>query len=175
MPVRKALGIPTIFNLLGPLTNPAGAKRQIVGVYAPQFVRPVADALAMLGAVRAVVVHGTDGLDECSITSPTMIADVQHGVVTERLMSTDELGFPVAAHADLAASDLVGAAKLLVAILTGGEHGPRRHMAVANASLAIMAAGLADSVLSSIRLAEATIDSGCAAQTLERLRIASRQ
>jgi anthranilate phosphoribosyltransferase len=174
MPVRKALGIPTIFNLLGPLTNPAGAKRQIVGVYAPQFVRPVADALAMLGTVRAVVVHGTDGLDECSITSPTMIADVQDGVVTEQLLSTDQLGFPVAAHADLIASDLVGAAKLLVAILSGSERGPRRHMAVANAGLAIMAAGLADSVISGIRLAEAAIDSGGAAQTLERLRIASR-
>jgi anthranilate phosphoribosyltransferase len=175
MPVRKALGIPTIFNLLGPLTNPAGAKRQIVGVYAPQFVRPVADALAMLGAVRAVVVHGTDGLDECSITSATMIADVQHGAVTERLLTTDELGFPVAAHADLAASDLVGAAKLLVAILTGSERGPRRHMAVVNAGLAIMAAGLADNMQSGIQLAEAAIDSGGAVQTLERLRTASRQ
>ena len=175
MPVRKALGIPTIFNLLGPLTNPAGAKRQIVGVYAPQFVRPVADALAMLGAVRAVVVHGTDGLDECSITSPTMIADVQNGVVTERLLSTSELGFPVASHADLAAGDLAGAAQLLSAILTGSERGPRRHMAVANAGLAIMAAGLAENVSVGIQLAEAAIDSGSAAQTLETLRIASRQ
>jgi anthranilate phosphoribosyltransferase len=174
MPVRKALGIPTIFNLLGPLTNPAGAKRQIVGVYAPQFVRPVADALAMLGALRAVVVHGTDGLDECSITSPTMIADVQNGVVTERLLSTSELGFPVATHADLAAGDLAGAAQLLSAILTGGERGARRHMAVANAGLAIMAAGLAENVSVGIQLAEAAIDSGGAAQTLERLRIASR-
>jgi len=174
MPVRKALGIPTIFNLLGPLTNPAGAKRQIVGVYAPQFVRPVADALAMLGAVRAVVVHGTDGLDECSITSPTMIADVQNGVVTERLLTTDELGLPVALHADLTAGDLAGAAQLLTAILTGSERGARRHMAVANAGLAIMAAGLAANVSVGIQLAESVIDSGCAAQTLERLRIASR-
>ena len=104
-----------------------------------------------------------------------MIADVQGGVVTEQLLSTDQLGFPVAAHADLIASDLVGAAKLLVAILSGSERGPRRHMAVANAGLAIMAAGLADSVLSGIRLAEDAIDSGGAAQTLERLRTASRQ
>jgi anthranilate phosphoribosyltransferase len=134
----------------------------------------VADALAMLGAVRAVVVHGTDGLDECSITSPTMIADVQNSVVTERLLNTSELGFPVASHADLAAGDLAGAAQLLSAILTGSERGPRRHMAVANAGLAIMAAGLAANVSVGIQLAEAAIDSGSAAQTLERLRIASR-
>ena len=104
-----------------------------------------------------------------------MIAEVQGGVVTERQLSTDQLGFPIAAHADLAASDLVGAAKLLVAILTGSERGPRRHMAVANAGLAIMAAGLADNVLSGIQLANAAVDSGGATQTLERLRIASRQ
>lgn len=173
MPVRKALGIPTIFNLLGPLTNPAGARRQIVGVYAPQFVRPVADALAILGVERAIVMHGLDGLDECSISSPTVIAEVSNGSVTERVLTTNDLGVAVAPHSALIVGDLEDAANLLMSILNGNERGARRDMAVVNAGLAIMAAGLANDLPSGMRLATAAINDGAAAQTIERLRTAS--
>jgi anthranilate phosphoribosyltransferase len=173
MPVRKSLGIPTIFNLLGPLTNPAGAQRQVVGVYAPQFVRPVADALAKLGAVRAVVLHGVDGLDECSISAPTIIAEVRDGVVSDRVLSTDDLGVTNAPHSALVVHSVEDAARLLAAILNGSDHGPCRDMVVANAGLAIMAAGLSDDLLSGMRRAGEVIDSGEAARTLEQLRAAS--
>ena len=175
MPVRKALGIPTIFNLLGPLTNPAGAQRQMVGVYAPQFVRPVADALAKLGAVRAIVMHGVDGLDECSISSTTMISEVKDGVVSDRLLSTDDLGLSTAPHSALVVNSVGDAARLLASIVSGSDRGPCRDMAIANAGLAIMTAGLADDVLQGMNHAIAAIDSGDAARTLERLRVASHQ
>jgi anthranilate phosphoribosyltransferase len=175
MPVRKSLGIPTIFNLLGPLTNPAGAQRQVVGVYAPQFVRPVADALAKLGAVRAVVLHGVDGLDECSISAPTIIAEVRDGVVSDRVLSTDDLGVTNAPHSALVVHSVEDAARLLAAILNGSDCGPCRDMVIANAGLAIMAAGLSDDLLSGMRRAGEVVDSGEAARTLEQLRAASNR
>ena len=174
MPVRKALGIPTIFNLLGPLTNPAGARRQLIGVYAPQFVRPVAEALARLGAAHAVVVHGTDGIDECSITAPTLVAEVRGGALTEHRLDPAELGIRSVPHEELAARDLPDAARLLQELLAGRERGPARDMVVLNAALAIVAAGAAATPREGMSAAIAAIESGGAARTLERLRSASR-
>jgi anthranilate phosphoribosyltransferase len=174
MPVRRALGIPTIFNLLGPLTNPAGARRQLIGVYAPQFVRPVAEALARLGAVHAVVVHGTDGIDECSTSAPTLVAEVRGGSVAEHRLDAAELGIRGAAHGDLSARDLPGAARLLRDLLAGRERGPARDMLVLNAAMAIVAAGVAETARDGVAAATAALDSGEAARTLERLRSASR-
>jgi anthranilate phosphoribosyltransferase len=174
MPVRKALPIPTIFNLLGPLTNPAGARRQVIGVYGPRFVRPVAEALARLGAIHAMVVHGTDGLDECSITAPTLVAEVRNGTVGEMQVDPGALGLRRASHEELAARDLPEAARLVRSLLGGDERGPCRDMLLLNAAMAIVAAGIATDVAAGIAAAERAIDSGEAARTLERLRVASR-
>jgi hypothetical protein len=128
MPVRKALGFPTIFNLLGPLTNPAGARRQVMGVYAPQFVRPIAEALARLGSVHAIVMHGADGIDECSITAPTLLAEVRDGQVVERTITPQEFGIEPVSHEALQARDLQHAAELVRGLLLGNVHGaPRDH------------------------------------------------
>lgn len=173
MPVRKALGFPTLFNLLGPLTNPAGAKRQVMGVYARRYVRPVADALARLGTVHAVVVHGTDGLDECSLSAPTLVAEVRGTAVTERTIDAAEFGLRHASHDELAARDLAGAAALVGDLLSGRERGPCLDMLLLNAGLAIAAAGVADDIAGGIVGARAAIDSGAASRTLERLARAS--
>ena len=175
MPVRRALGIPTIFNLLGPLTNPAGARRQVIGVYAPQFVRPVAEALARLGAVHAVVMHGTDGIDECSVTAPTMVAEVRDGSVGELQLDARDLGLRTAEHRELGVPDLAGAARLVGDLLSGRERGPARDMLLLNAGMAIAVAGVAADVRAGVAAAERAIDGGDAALTLERLRAASRR
>ena len=174
MPVRKALGFPTIFNLLGPLTNPAGAKRQVMGVYAPRFVRPVADALARVGTVRAIVMHGTDGLDECSVTAPTLVAEVTGSTVTERTISAGDFGLRNAGHDELAARDLAGAAVLVRNLLSGRDRGPCLDMLLLNAGVAIAAAGVARDIAAGIGLALGAIESGAASRTLERLAKASR-
>jgi anthranilate phosphoribosyltransferase len=174
MPVRKALGIPTIFNLLGPLTNPAGARRQLMGVYAPRFVRPVAEALARLGSVDALVIHGHDGLDEVSITAPTTVARVRDGAVEPGTVDARTLGLAEAPHAALAAQDLADAARSLRSLLSGSDRGPRLDMLLANAAAALVAAGVADDLSAGVQRARETIEGGAAARTLERLREASR-
>ena len=106
MPVRLALGFPTLFNLLGPLTNPAGALRQVMGVYDRRFVRPIAEALAALGAVRAIVVHGDDGLDEISISAPTHVAWVDRGHVREATIEPREYAMALSPREEVVARDL---------------------------------------------------------------------
>lgn len=169
MPVRRALGIPTIFNLLGPLTNPAGAQRQIVGVYAPQFVRPVADALAALGCRSALVMHGLDGLDEASLCAPTLVAEVAPGVVRERTLEPEEAGLERSTHDALRVHDLAHAAEVFRALLAGTDRGPRRAMLLLNTAAALRAAGRAQDWRSGVRMAEEALDSGAAARTLETL------
>lgn len=173
MPVRKALGIPTIFNLLGPLTNPAGARRQLMGVYAPRFVRPVAEALARLGSVDALVIHGHDGLDEVSITAPTTVARVRNGAVEHGTVDARSLGLVEAPHAALIAQDLRDAARTLHSLLSGSDHGPRLDMLLANAAAALVASGVAGDLAAGVQRARGAIDGGDAARTLERLRAAS--
>lgn len=169
MPVRKALGIPTIFNLLGPLTNPAGARRQLVGVYAPQFVQPVAEALLALGAISALVVHGTDGLDEISLSAPTLVAELADGAIRTSTVTPEELGLERAPHQALAAQDLAHAAALVRALLDGTERGPARRMLLLNAAAAIRAAGLAPDLRAALAQAEQSVDSGAAARVLDKL------
>ena len=175
MPVRKALGFPTIFNLLGPLTNPAGAGRQIMGVYADHFVRPIAEAHARLGAVRAMVFHAADGLDEFSIGAPTHVADVRNGVVEEYEVDAASLGLRSASIEELQARDLEHAATLVRTILDGSEQGPTRDMTVLNAAAALVAADRAGDFETGVGMAAATIDSGAAMSTLNRLADASRR
>ena len=173
MPVRKALGIPTIFNLLGPLTNPAGARRQVMGVYAPQYVMPVANTLAELGVERALVIHGTDGIDEVSITAPTMVAEVNGTSVIERRIDARMLGLREAPHEALAAQSLDGAVALASALVEGRERGPALDLLLANAAAAIVAAGMIDDLVDGVGVARDALESGAARDVLERLRSAS--
>lgn len=173
MPVRKALGIPTVFNLLGPLTNPAGARRQLMGVYAERFVRPVAEALARLGSVDALVIHGSDGLDEVSVSAPTTVARVRGGSVQVDSVDARSLGLAGGPHAALAAEDLADAARTLRGLLLGTDRGPRLDMLLANAGAALVAAGIAQDLAAGVHAARSAIEGGLAATTLERLRSAS--
>lgn len=171
MPVRQALGFPTIFNLLGPLTNPAGAKRQVMGVYDAKFLRPVAEALRDLGAVRAMVVHSEDGLDEMSIAAPTRVVHVENGSVREETITPEDAGLKRASLESVAARDLDHAADLLRAILEGKERGRGglRDMTLLNAAATVVVAGAAKSLREGVQMAARAIDSGAAGQTLNRL------
>lgn len=170
MPVRKALGVPTLFNLLGPLTNPAGAGRQVMGVYAGHFVRPVAEALVRLGSTHALVLHSDDGLDEISIAVPTRVAEVRDGTVREWTVDPRALGLERADPASLAPGSLDEAATLFTNVLSGEERGARRAMVLVNAAAALYVAGATPSIAEGIGLAAESIDFGRALGVLEALR-----
>ncbi|MFN9075924.1 MAG: anthranilate phosphoribosyltransferase [bacterium] len=170
LPVRRALGVPTLFNLLGPLTNPAGAGRQVMGVYAGHFVRPIAEALVRLGSMHALVLHSDDGLDEISIAAPTRVAEVRNGSVTEWSIDPRKLGLERADPAELAPHSLDEAATLFTNILTGEERGARRAMVLVNAAAALYVGGIADSIETGIGIAAESIDFGKALATFELLR-----
>lgn len=170
LPVRRALGVPTLFNLLGPLTNPAGAGRQVMGVYAGHFVRPVAEALVRLGSTHALVLHSDDGLDEISIGTPTRVAEVRDGRVSEWAIDPRRLGLERADPSDLAPASLDEAATLFTNILTGEERGARRAMVLVNAAAALYVGGIADSIETGIGQAAEAIDFGSALSTFNALR-----
>ena len=165
---RKDCGIRSIFNMLGPLTNPAAANCQLLGVYAPQLTEMFAQALRLLGVNRAFVVHGHDGMDEITTTAPTRISELNESHI--RSYDLDPLEF-FEDYAD--PEDLKGGAVELNAEITNailnGEHGPKRDIVVLNAGVALLAAGIADNIQQGITLAETAIDSGKAAQKLNLL------
>lgn len=167
-PVRAELKMRTVFNLLGPLTNPAGAAGQVVGVFAGSRVPQIAEALARLGVCRAFVVHGVDGLDEITTTGRTRLAEVRDGEVNEREVGPEEFGLPRASSQDLAGGERDENAAILDAILSG-ERGPKRDIVVANAAAALVAAGRAAGFAAGARLAAESIDSGKAREKLEEL------
>jgi anthranilate phosphoribosyltransferase len=169
MPVRKALGFPTLFNLLGPLTNPAGAGRQVMGVYRPEFVRPVAEALSRLDSVRALVMHSDEGLDEFSLGAPSTVAQVDSGKVTEYRVDPIEMGLRPTPYQQLQARDLDHAVELVKTVLSGENRGPERDIVLLNAAAAIYAADGADSLESALEVAAQSIDFGTAMQTLDNL------
>ncbi len=169
MPVRLALGFPTIFNLLGPLTNPAGAGRQLLGVYERRFLHPIAEALAALGAVRAMVIHSDDGLDELSLNAPTTAIHVQQGRVFEQRIDPKALGVAPATVEDLTAADVDEAATVLRGVVEGKTGGALRDMALLNASATLLVADAVSSIEEGLVRAAESIESGQAAQTLDRL------
>ena len=169
MPVRQALGFPTIFNLLGPLTNPAGAKRQLLGVYDRCYLEPIAGALNKLGALRAMVVHSDDGLDEISITAPTQVLHVEDGRTRRETISPEKLGLARADMTDLVSRDLDHAVAIVRRIIDGTDTGPPRDMAILNAAATLLVAGLCPSLEDGLARAAEAIDSGAAQQTLEKL------
>ncbi len=167
MPIRQELGFRTIFNILGPLTNPAGARRQVVGVFDPRWIEPLARVLGALGAERAWVVHG-DGLDELTTTGPTHIADWREGALRHFTITPEAVGLPRAAPASLRGGDPGANAAALRALLDG-EHGPYRDIVLLNAAAAFLVAARAETLREGVEIAAAAIDSGAAAGALERL------
>lgn len=159
--VRRELRMRTMFNLLGPLTNPAGASGQVVGVYAADMVEKLAEALSMLGRRRALVVHGHDGLDEITITGPTRIAEARDGTVRTYEVTPEEFGLPRATLAEIAGGDATENAGIIRTIL-GGAKGPKRDVVLLNAAAALVAAGRADHLKDALPLAVNAIDSGAA-------------
>lgn len=165
---RVELGTRTIFNLLGPLANPAGTKRQLVGVFADAWVKPIAEVLGRLGAERAWVVHGSDGLDEITTTGPTQVAEWHHGRVRHFAVTPDEVGLAHARPEDLKGGDANHNAAALRRLLDG-EGGPYRDIALINAGAALVVAGKADALAQGVMLAAAAVDNGKARDTLDRL------
>ena len=175
MPVRKALGVPTIFNLLGPLTNPAGAGRQVMGVYAREFVRPIAEALVRLGSVHALVLHSEDGLDEISVGAATQVAEVRTGAVHDWTIDPAALGLEMADPMSLAPGSLEEAAELFERVLSGEDRGARRSMVLVNAAAALLVAGRAPTIDAGVVMAASAIDRGDARAVLGRLRDVSNR
>ena len=167
MPARRRLGR-TAFNLLGPLTNPAGARAQIAGVFSDKVVEKVALVLSELDVERAFVVHGAGGLDEISLAGETAVGDVRAGTMRIYQVTPEDFGLERAPLEAIAGGDAAGNAEIVCGVLAG-EKGPRRDIVVANASAAIVASGRAADFLEGAQLAAASIDSGAARQKLEAL------
>jgi len=166
--VRKELGFRTIFNLLGPLTNPANAQAQVLGVFDVKWVQPLAEVLRDLGCSRALVVHGSDGLDEITLTGVSQVAELKNGEVTSYSLDPGELGFEYCASDDLKGGTPEENAAIIQEILNG-EKGPRRDIVVLNSAAAIYVAGKADSLNLGVQLAVNSIESGKAEDKLKDL------
>jgi anthranilate phosphoribosyltransferase len=173
-PVRRALGVRTVFNVLGPLTNPAGATRQLMGVFDDKLVEPIAAVLAALGATRAMVVHAADGLDEISTTSPTHVADLRAGKITIATVTPEQFGLTRARMEDLLVTTAEESAQCVREVLAG-KPGPRRDIVVLNAAAALTVAGVAADIPAGLPLAQQSLDSGQAAKTLTKLVVASNE
>lgn len=169
MAVRRALRIRTLFNLLGPLTNPAGARRQVVGVFAPKLVDVLARVLQQLGSEHVLVVHGADGLDEISTTGPTLIAELRDGEVRNYTIEPEQFGLTRVDLAALRGGTPENNAQLLETVLHG-EAGPLQAITLLNAAAAIYVAGIAPSIEEGLDLARTSVEGGDAADVLERLR-----
>jgi len=166
-PVRQQLGFRTVFNLLGPLTNPAGAARQVIGVFEAALTEPIATALQRLGAVRAMVVHG-DGLDEIATTGPTRITTLANGAIRTTELRADDLGIETASIEALRVESVAASASVIRAVLEG-EHGAARDIAALNAAAALVVADRAADLAEGLAHAGNAIDAGAARDTLERL------
>jgi len=172
--VRRELRLRTMFNLLGPLTNPAHASGQVVGVYALEMVEKLAEALSMLGLRRALVVHGLDGLDEITITGPTRIAEARDGTVRTYEVDPEEFGMKRATLDDIAGGDAAENAAIIRDLLSG-KKSARRDVVLLNSAAALVAAGRADHLAQAIPLAVRSIDSGAAAAKLNALASFTKQ
>jgi anthranilate phosphoribosyltransferase len=170
--IRRELGVRTMFNLLGPLANPAGARHQVMGVYEPRWVPVIGGVLAKLGAAHAFVVHG-EGLDEIAVTGMTHVCEVKDGAVERYAMLPEDLGLARHAETEIAGGDATRNAEILRDVLQGQKGGPRDAV-LANAAAALVCAGAATDLKEGVRLATVAIDRGAAAETLARLIAATR-
>jgi anthranilate phosphoribosyltransferase len=165
---RKEVGLRSIFNMLGPLTNPAGANCQLLGVYAPELTEMFAHALQLLGTKRAFVVHGHDGLDEISVCAPTRVSELKNGLIRTYDISPEQFFSEQAEPADLLGGSPEENAQITRNILNG-EKGPKRNIVIINAAAALVAAGQAEDLKQGIRIAETAIDEGVAVKKMEAL------
>lgn len=173
-PIRTELGIRTIFNLLGPLTNPAGVKHHVLGVFDRRWVEPIAQVLRRLGSQRAWVVHGHDGMDELTTTGPTHVAELDGDRISVFDLAPEDAGLPRATLAQLKGGDPAHNAWALRELLSG-EPGPYRDIVVLNAGAGIHVAGRAPDLKAGVALAASAIDSGAAREALERLQAATNR
>ncbi len=173
-PARVELKMRTVFNLLGPLANPAGARHQVIGTISPEAAELMAGSLASLGAEHAYVVHGLDGLDEVSTTGPTMVFEIRDAAITKAVWTPEDFGLRRATLSELTGGDRGANAEIAREILAG-KSGARRDLVLANAAAGLMAAGLAASPRKGVRMAADAIDSGRASEKLRQLVSASHQ
>jgi anthranilate phosphoribosyltransferase len=171
---RREIGIRTLFNILGPLSNPAGEDAQLLGVYDRRLVAPLAAVLGNLGVKRAMVVHGSDGLDEITLTGKTTVAVLREGVVREEEIDPRALGLSGCAREDLVGGEPKENARIALQILSGKDRGPRRAVVLLNSAAAILLGGAAVDLEEGMARAAASIDSGAALKRLERLKELSR-
>src|SRR5438067_7325679 len=168
MPARREMGVRTVFNMLGPLTNPAGADAQVIGVYTASLTEPLARVLAELGTIRAFVVHGADGLDEISNTGESRVSEVREGIVRTFNVRPEDFGLARASLRDLLGGDRGQNAEIIRTILRG-EPGPRRDIVLMNAAAALVVGARARDLKEGVELAARSIDTGAARDKLERL------
>ena len=168
VPVRRELAVRTIFNLLGPLTNPAGATRQVIGVSDPAYLETMAGALDRLGSETALIVSAEDGLDELSVSAPTRVVELRDGRIESYTLTPEDAGLERAAGDGLAQGDPDENAELTRAVLQGRQQGVERALVVLNAGAALYVSGTADSIGAGARAAEQAIDSGASAELLNR-------
>ena len=172
-PVRRELGFPTIMNVLGPLTNPAGVRRQLVGVADPALVPLVVEALKELGHIRALVVHGEAGLDELSPMGPTAVAELDDGAITHRTVNPEDFGLESCSAEELAGGEPEDNAAIILRVLGGKDRGGAGTAVVMNAGAAIYVAGISETLEEGVAAATAAIDDGSALEALEGLRKAT--
>ncbi len=165
---RREIGIRTVFNILGPLTNPASADRQVIGVADPSLARRMAEALGRLGSHRALIVHGIDGIDELSISAPTSVWSLENGAVSESQVTPQQLGLQPAAIESIQIDSPESSAAMARGVLTG-EYGPARDVVLMNASAALVAADIASDLVEGVELAARSIDHGNALSRLDEL------
>ena len=165
---RRELATRTVFNILGPLTNPAGAKRQLLGVFDGALTEALAGVLRELGSERALVVHGSDGLDEITLTGPTQVSELRDGQISTRQIHPGDFGLQVVSAEALKGGDADYNARILREVLDGRE-GPQRDVVLLNAAAAMVVGGLAEDITAGLEVARASIDSGKARQALDRL------
>jgi anthranilate phosphoribosyltransferase len=168
VPVRRELAVRTIFNLLGPLTNPAGAKRQVIGVSDPGYLETMAGALARLGSESALIVSAEDGLDELSVSAPTRVVELRNGQIDSYSLAPEDAGLERASSDSLAQGDPEENAELTRAVLSGRADGVERSLVLLNAGAALYVGGGAESIRAGVSKAADAIDSGAAAELLDR-------
>ena len=166
-PIRKELGIRTVFNILGPLSNPAGANMELMGVYDQVLVEPLAQVMANLGVNRGMVVYGQDSLDEISMCAPTTVCEIKDGEFTSYEITPEQFGYERCEKGALTGGTPAENAEITKAILKGEEKGPKRQAVCLNAGAALYIAGKASSIEEGVKLAESLIDSGAALKKLE--------